>query len=88
MPTLRETIQADIAAIETDLAAKKAKLAEIETGFVGVLDRDVEDVKSFFRAVAAHIFPHAAALQTTASTGNLLAAQQASQQPAAALAQA
>lgn len=64
MPTLRETIQADIATIETDLAAKKAKLAEIETGFVGVLDRDVEEVKTFFRAIASHIFPHAAPVTT------------------------
>ena len=68
MPTLRETIQADIAAIETDLNAKKAKLAEIETGFIGVLDRDVEEVKSFFRSIAAHIFPHAAALSPVGSS--------------------
>ena len=59
MTTLRESIQADIAAIETDLSAKKAKLAEIETGFVGILDRDVEEVKTLWRSLAAHLFPHA-----------------------------
>jgi hypothetical protein len=59
MPTLRETIQADIANLEADLAAKKSKLADIETGFVGILDRDVEEVRTLFRSIAAHIFSHA-----------------------------
>ena len=59
MTTLRETILADIATIESDLSAKKAKLAEIEGTFTAVLDRDVEEVKTFFRSIATHIFPHA-----------------------------
>ena len=65
MPTLRETIQSDIATIEADLASKKSKLAEIETGFVGILDRDVEEVKMLWRSLAAHLFPHAAAAVNT-----------------------
>jgi hypothetical protein len=59
MPTVRESLQADITALETDLAAKKAKLAQFETGFAGVLDRDVEEVKTFVRSIASHLFPHA-----------------------------
>ena len=62
MTTLRESLQAEIAAGEADLAAKRTKLAEIETGFVGVLDRDLEDVKALFRSIGAHLFPHAPAL--------------------------
>lgn len=57
MTTLRETIQADIAGLEADLSTKRAKLAEIETGFVGILDRDVEEVKTLWRSLAAHLFP-------------------------------
>lgn len=68
MPTLRETIQSDITTIEADLVAKKAKLAEIETGFAGILDRDVEEVKTLWRSLAAHLFQHAPATANTPAT--------------------
>lgn len=59
MTTLREALQAEIAAAKTDLAAKEAKLAQFETTFAEVLTHDVEDVKAFFRSVGQHLFPHA-----------------------------
>lgn len=59
MPTVRESLQADITALEADLAAKKAKFAQFETDFAGVLDRDVEEVNTFVRSIASHLFPHA-----------------------------
>lgn len=59
MTTLRESLQAAIATAETDLAAKRAQLAEIEkTGFTALLEHDVDEIKTFFRSVADHLFPH------------------------------
>lgn len=58
MTTLREALQGEIATAKTDLAAKEAKLAQLETTFEQVLSHDVEEVKAFFRSVGQHLFPH------------------------------
>lgn len=56
MTTLRESLQAEIVQAEAALAAKKAQLATFETTFVEALERDVDELKSFFRAVGSHLF--------------------------------
>ena len=56
MPTLRDSIQNEISSIEARLSAKKARLVELETGLPGLLDREVEEVKTLFRAIGSHLF--------------------------------
>jgi hypothetical protein len=55
MTTLRENIQAEIATIEAELAAKKASLVELETTAASVLNADVAEVKGFLSSLWLHI---------------------------------
>jgi len=69
MTTLRESLEAAVATAEADLEAKKAQLANIEkTGFVQILEHDVDEVKTFFRSIASHLFPHSPAAAAVAAT--------------------
>lgn len=55
MATLRETLQAEIAAAETDVAEKKAQLAAMEGTASDFLGREVDALKSFFASIARHL---------------------------------
>lgn len=57
MTTLRESLQAEIAAVKATLAAKEAKLAEHESMFADVLGRDVDALKAFVHSIGSHLFP-------------------------------
>jgi len=64
MPTLRESLQAEIATAEADLATKtadisgkKAELAQLETTAGTWLGTEITEIRAFFHSVAAHIFP-------------------------------
>ena len=74
MTTLREALQAEIAAAKTDLAAKEAKLAQLEGTFEQVLSHDVEEVKAFFRSVGQHLFPHPVSAAAPVAAAALAAA--------------
>lgn len=58
MPTLRESLQSEIAKAKADLAEKEARLAKFESSFADALSRDVDELKSFFRSVGSHLFGH------------------------------
>lgn len=55
MSTLRETIQSKIATAETAIANWKQDLANIEGNWVGLLEQDVDAVKSKIEAVVKHL---------------------------------
>lgn len=53
--TLRESLQAEIAQAESDLQAKKDKLAILEQTASAWLGNEIDALKSFFSAIAAHL---------------------------------
>jgi len=55
MSTLRETIQAKIAAAEAELAQSKAELVSLETTSADWLNKEVQAVKDFFTIVSKHL---------------------------------
>ena len=55
MSTLRETIQSKIATAETAIANWKQDLANIEGNWVGLLEQDVDAVRSKIEAVVKHL---------------------------------
>lgn len=56
MPTLRESIQAEISAMKAELAIEEAHLAQSEGMFSDMLGREIEDLKAFFHSVSGHLF--------------------------------
>ena len=55
MATLRETLQAEIALAETDVAEKKSQLAELESSASDFLGREVDAIKAFVASIARHL---------------------------------
>lgn len=74
MPTLRETIQADIAKREASLTAKKEKLAELEASFSDALGRDVDELRMFLQFVGGYVFNSVQAAAQAAGQQNQNAA--------------
>ena len=55
MATLRESLQSEIAALEAQVAQKKAQFDALTASAGTWLEKDVEEVKSFFSAVKTHL---------------------------------
>ena len=55
MATLREQLQADLAAKRAETAALEQKIAALEGSASSWLDRDVEEIKGFFAAIKSHL---------------------------------
>ena len=53
--TLRESLQAEIDAAESNIAAKRQQLADLETKAVGFLEAEVEAAKEWVSALAQHL---------------------------------
>lgn len=53
--TLREQLQAELAARRAEVAALEQKIVALENSAGSWLDRDVEQLKSVFAAIKAHI---------------------------------
>lgn len=53
--TLRESLQAEVAKGEAELAALRAKIQNLEASAGAWLDREAQEVKSFFAAIKDHL---------------------------------
>ena len=57
MTTLRESLKAEIETAKEEVAKLEARFALLETGLGGILEHDIDAVKTWFSAIDEH-FEH------------------------------